>query len=108
MRVKAHLAILAAATFLLVPNGRAQKIEEKAAGTRKTQSERIDLDGLTAKAYAGNANAQYSLAVIYEEGHGGIKKDLAYALSWYEEAARNGFKAASRKIRELHDHAITE
>lgn len=61
----------------------------------------IDLKTLTRRAHAGNPHAQYALAVIYEEGRDGIKKDLAYAVSWYEEAARNGLKLATDKLHSL-------
>lgn len=63
--------------------------------------ERVDLKALTRRAQAGNAHAQYALALAYEEGRGGIKKDIAAALSWYEEAARNGLKIAIEKLRAI-------
>lgn len=63
--------------------------------------ERVDLKTLTRRAHAGNAHAQYALALAYEEGRGGIKKDVATALSWYEEAARNGLKIAIERLHSL-------
>ncbi len=54
-----------------------------------------------AKALAGDAKAQFELAKIYELGTAGVKPDLASALSWYEEAARNGLKVASYRIKML-------
>lgn len=54
----------------------------------------------TMAANQGAAQAQFNLAQIYEEGRG-TKSDMAYALSWYEEAARNGYKVASEKLRTL-------
>lgn len=100
-RTQLTLAFIAALTFMLSPNGRAEKLEEKNASRQQSLSERIDLRDVTARAYAGNAQAQFSLGLIYEEGRGGIKRDLAYALSWYEEAARNGLKVATDRIRNL-------
>lgn len=54
-----------------------------------------------AKALAGDAKAQFELGKMYELGKGGSKPDLASALSWYEEAARNGLKVASYRIKML-------
>ena len=54
-----------------------------------------------AKALAGDAKAQFELAKMYELGKAGGKPDLASALSWYEEAARNGLKVASYRIKML-------
>lgn len=53
------------------------------------------------KALAGDAKAQFELAKMYELGRAGVKPDLASALSWYEEAARNGLKIASYRIKML-------
>ena len=49
----------------------------------------------------GSAGAQYGLAQIYEEGRGGIPQDFAYALSWYEEAARNGHPSARAHLKKI-------
>ena len=64
---------------------------------------KVDVPALTKRAFEGNANAQYALASLYERGENGVKKDLAYAVSWYEEAAHNGLKVASEKLRILGD-----
>jgi TPR repeat protein len=53
------------------------------------------------KALAGDPRAQFTPATLYEKGQGGFKKDIAYALSWYEEAARNGFKMAVFRLHTL-------
>lgn len=59
------------------------------------------LKSVEAKALAGDAKAQFELAKMYEHGKAGGKPDLASALSWYEEAARNGLKVASYRIKML-------
>lgn len=59
------------------------------------------LEKLEAKALAGDAKAQFELAKMYELGKAGGKPDFASALSWYEEAARNGLKVASYRIKML-------
>ena len=59
------------------------------------------LKAIEAKALAGDAKAQFELAKMYEHGRAGGKPDLASALSWYEEAARNGLKVASYRIKML-------
>ncbi len=52
----------------------------------------------TAAALQGDARAQFALAMILEKGKGNVKADLAYAISWYEESARNGFKGAKQRL----------
>ncbi len=60
-----------------------------------------EIQSLKNQAFSGDAKAQFKLAFLYETGKGGLPKDFGYALSWYEEAARNGSKAASRKLKTL-------
>lgn len=72
---------------------------EHGSGTAQNLPEAIHW--YTQAANQGSAPAQFQLGRIFEEGRGSIKKDLAYALSWYEEAARNGFKSAARKLRTM-------
>lgn len=59
------------------------------------------LKSVEAKALAGDPKAQFELAKMYELGKAGGKPDFASALSWYEEAARNGLKIASYRIKML-------
>jgi TPR repeat protein len=101
MRTKISLATIAALTLLLSPSGHAERVEEKTEIGTKIGVAHINVREITARANAGNAQAQFSLGLIYEEGRDGNKRDLAYALSWYEEAARNGFKRAAEKIRQI-------
>lgn len=101
MKFKGILAALIMMNLLLSPVGRAQNSDEKLAGVRQEQArlKQVDLEDIKRRAFAGNAQAQFALGLIYEEGRDGIKKDLAYALSWYEEAAHNGLKSAIQKLQ---------
>lgn len=74
---------------------------ESGAGTRQSYSEAVRW--YRAAANQGLARAQFHLALIFEEGRPEVKRDVAYALSWYEEAARNGFKSAVERLRRLTD-----
>ena len=100
MKINLGLAGIAAATLLLSPSGHAEK-EIKANTPKAARSERLSIKELTARAFAGNAHAQFALGIVYEEGRSGLKASLPDALSWYEEAARNGSKLASQKLRLL-------
>jgi len=50
-----------------------------------------------ALAISGNANAQYKLGVMFEEGNGGAVS-IRRAIKWYEKAASNGSQAAKNKL----------
>src|ERR1035437_5906403 len=43
----------------------------------------------------GNANAQYSLGIMYDNGFG-VKKDYRQAVEWFRRAAVQGNTAAER------------
>jgi TPR repeat protein len=45
----------------------------------------------------GDAEAQYNLGVMYDEG-AGIKQDLARAAEWYRKAAEQGFLDAQMNL----------
>jgi TPR repeat protein len=45
----------------------------------------------------GDAEAQFNLGVMYDEG-AGIKQDLATAASWYRKAAEQGFVDAQTNL----------
>lgn len=79
----------------------AATVISSAASADPTVPSLFDIRRIRAEAFRGNAQAQFDLAVLYEEGRGGIKRDLAYALSWYEEAARNGLRLAREKLARL-------
>lgn len=48
----------------------------------------------------GNADAQFRLGEMYEEGRG-TAKDIDKALAWYRKAAEQGNLAARSKIEQL-------
>lgn len=45
----------------------------------------------------GNANAQYNMGVLYDEGYG-VKQDYAKARSWYEKAAAQNYAKAEHNL----------
>jgi TPR repeat protein len=49
----------------------------------------------------GDAEAQYNLGVMYDEG-AGIDQDLAKAASWYRKAAEQGFVDAQTNLGMMH------
>lgn len=79
----------------------ASNLPSSASVSLSKRDHKVDVPALTQRAYAGNANAQYALASLYEQGGSGVKKDLSYAVSWYEEAAHNGLKVATEKLKVL-------
>lgn len=46
----------------------------------------------------GDLEAEYQLALRYERGIGGVKKDIAIAVDWYRRAAAGGHQLAKRKL----------
>lgn len=96
--LRISLSAVTAATLLLSPNVRAQKVEERAAAQRRHARVEKTIRHLERRANGGDARAQYALGRLYEEGSG-VRKNFGYAISWYEEAARNGSRAAALKIR---------
>ncbi len=55
------------------------------------------ISALTRSANSGDAEAQYKLALLYEEGQG-VKKDFGKALNWYHLAAKQGHVEAQFKF----------
>jgi TPR repeat protein len=51
-------------------------------------------------AAAGDVNAQYNLAVMYDQGHG-VARDPAQAALWYRKAAERGMPAAMVNLGSL-------
>jgi TPR repeat protein len=47
-----------------------------------------------------NANAQYNLGRMYADG-GGVFKNNATAVEWYQKAAKQGHTDAQRQLAEL-------
>ena len=52
----------------------------------------------TRGAEAGNAGAQMNLSAYYFEGLGGLRKDLAKALYWAQQADNQGEPGAAEKV----------
>lgn len=50
----------------------------------------------------GNAEAQFSLGVIYDTGDCGLSKDAVVAAGWYEKAALQGHAAAQNYLAWFH------
>lgn len=88
-------------TLCFAPITRAEKLDEMFAAAKPVVSASKEIQALTNKANSGNSSAQFKLAFMYENGKGGLKRDESYAISWYEEAARNGNKAASKRLKVL-------
>lgn len=55
------------------------------------------IERIKEKAVAGDAQAQYTLAVAYDNGKG-IEQDLAKAVSWYRRAATQGHLRAQHNL----------
>ena len=51
----------------------------------------------------GDAEAQYNLGVLYDEG-AGVEQDLATAVSWYQKAASQGFIDAQSNLGMMYYH----
>lgn len=51
----------------------------------------------------GDAEAQYNLGVLYDEG-AGVEQDLRTAVSWYQKAASQGFIDAQTNLGMMYYH----
>ena len=51
----------------------------------------------------GDAEAQYNLGVLYDEG-AGVEQDLPTAISWYQKAASQGFIDAQTNLGMMYYH----
>jgi hypothetical protein len=56
----------------------------------------------TPPAEQGDPRAQFGLGLIHEEGLGGLPRDEAAALGWYERAARFGLSPAQNNLAGMH------
>lgn len=101
MKKRILFAAGAALTLFFAPITRAEKLAEILATEHRIHALSREVQDLTSKANSGNASAQFRLGYLYESGKGGLNKDLSYAISWYEEAARNGNRAAAKKLKTL-------
>ena len=59
----------------------------------------------TLSAQQGNADAQYSLGTLYQNGHG-VLQDNARAYMWFNISASTGHKIAS-KVKEIFAQQMT-
>ncbi|PHR59707.1 MAG: hypothetical protein COA47_09420 [Robiginitomaculum sp.] len=66
--------------------------------TRDTTS---GLNWMTQSGQAGYRSAQWKLGDIYANGKGGISKDKAAAIHWYELAAAQGSKSSKKALAKL-------
>ena len=57
------------------------------------------------KAEAGNAYAQYNLAICYRFGRG-VKQNLPEALKWYRKSARQGFSPAIHNLAVCYEKGL--
>ena len=86
---RAVIAFTAFTTFASVTGAFAQAPSEaEAAEVLKTAKPLAD---------NGNANAQYNMGVLYDEGYG-VKQDYAKARGWYEKAAAQKYAKAEHNL----------
>ncbi len=60
---------------------------------QQSQTEEQDLETLRSAAEQGDAEVQFNLGLMYEQGQG-VPQDYAEAVRWYRLAAEQGFTAA--------------
>jgi hypothetical protein len=60
--------------------------------------DKADANYWTARAERGEARAQFELGVHYANGSGGVRKDMARAVSWYARAAESGYDPAQYNL----------
>ncbi|MES1929906.1 Sel1 domain-containing protein [Salinisphaera dokdonensis CL-ES53] len=85
----AVIAITASTAFASVNNAFAQAPSDaEAAEVLKTAKPLAD---------NGNANAQYNMGVLYDEGYG-VEQDYAKARRWYEKAAAQNYAKAEHNL----------
>ncbi|MFR0681392.1 SEL1-like repeat protein [Akkermansia sp.] len=56
----------------------------------------------------GDADAQYSLGLIYDQGGHGIEPDRKEALTWYLKAAEQGHEEARQKLNKADSRATAK
>lgn len=100
MKTRIVLASATALTLCFAPIVRAQNVDEIYASENIQPLSKAIVE-LTKKAERGSAKAQFALGQAYENGSQGVRRDVATAMSWYEESARNGNKNAAKRMRTL-------
>ena len=63
------------------------------------QAQTPEIDALRARAEQGDAAAQNSLGVMYDQGRG-VPQDDVEAVRWYRRAAAQGLASAKRYMRQ--------
>ena len=58
------------------------------------------------RAFAGDAEAQHDMAVIYTSGQGGVKINYNRAIKWFDEAAHNGVANAQYNLAVLYHQGL--
>jgi hypothetical protein len=71
-------------------------------------TDKVDLTGIEAdvvrqSADEGDKQAQLLLGTLYEDGLGGLNKDLSQAAYWYEKSAKQGFAKAQYNLGLLYE-----
>lgn len=83
--------------FVLLLNGCAEvKAQQRLAPGMQAEDIRI-------RAEQGDANAQFTLGEIYEQGRG-VSQSFAEALKWYQASAKQGFVAAQSILGYLYQY----
>jgi eukaryotic-like serine/threonine-protein kinase len=52
----------------------------------------------------GDAESQYVMAILYDDGLGGLNKDSYRAFDWYQKSANQGFAKAQFNLAIMFDH----
>lgn len=61
-----------------------------------------EFEDIAVQANQGDAEAQYSLAVMYDEGEG-TREDNAKAIEWYTKSANQGYDLAQYNLAIMYD-----
>ena len=69
-----------------------------ASGASAQSQSAVDIQQLTQKAEAGDAQAQTDLGNRYYYGKEGVAKDFTEAVKWYRKAAEQGYARAQRNL----------
>jgi len=65
------------------------------------QTEIFQISDLRTNAEQGDVEAQYTLGMLYYEGHG-VRQDYATARHWWEQAAAQGHASAQYRLGVLY------
>ncbi len=61
-----------------------------------------DVDSLKERAEQGDAQAQYELGLMYQNGEGSLKADTQAAIDWLTQSAKNGLEKADKALNDLY------